>query len=742
MSRFNTGNNIGSLSEEDFYDNCLSLDQAMNSTEPTWRDRFNVEKPTIDAALKSAGFMPAGFDFVTGGTLQPGDRNKAVYNPAPNGDNNWYRWNGVFPKEIAANSQPNPKDENNWVLAHFRIGIAEKEALRRTYLEAGYNLVEGSFETGGILVNINDVLLYEAEGKAYSWGGTLTKTVIAGSTPSSSGGIGAGAWTDRSTAPNAFKQSGAGAVPRTAQEKMRDTLDVRDYGATGSGADESAAAIAMISAHNYLYVPPGFVLTMKNVGVFDGTEIICDGTLRLPNACSDFDRLIHGDGKSRVSIKIKELDGNAVGQSGNIGTHLIYLTNCPGAVVDVKYAHDHYIASGATMPSVDGIRNTSSGGVFLYRCHKSELKVGLLEGWGREGIFLSQCDDSVAVIGHVQGKGVTEYSGVQVNGNRSKLLRASVDNAGASGVGFDVVDGIIENIISTNTREMHGVNFGHPGFPASGTRGSNIVVDGCFVDGIKVQSATIDISIDNFAVKNAGRYGISVSDSSVRGNFSDGIVTGSGQANIQVSGTEAKASNVRYSDFDARSLLVAMTSGAFVDGETITAPAGKSGVVRKVIKDLANQEEILFLSSVTGTFSAGDVITGGTSAATATISAVNTPVQRLEQTGGIFTDDARLFSGIQSQERFADGFAIMYATFACDVTIANTLQNFTTLFSSNVRWVAAPIATATVGSVSSSGGYTMSQLRALATTSQITINIDASLAQTYVIQVIAVGRWK
>ena len=115
MTRFNTGNPLSSLSEEDFYDNSMALDEAMNSTDPTWRDRFGVEKPTIDAALKSAGFMPAGFDFVTGGALQPGDRNKAVYNPAPNGDNNWYRWNGVFPKEIAANSQPNPKDENNWV---------------------------------------------------------------------------------------------------------------------------------------------------------------------------------------------------------------------------------------------------------------------------------------------------------------------------------------------------------------------------------------------------------------------------------------------------------------------------------------------------------------------------------------------------------------------------------------------------------------------------------------------------
>ena len=184
MSRFNTGNNLNSLDERDFYDNCLSLDQAMNSTEPTWRDRFNVEKPTIDAALKSAGFIPAGFDFVTGGTLQPGDRNKAVYNPAPNGDNNWYRWNSVFPKEIVANSQPNPKDENNWVPVLIKTGVVEREALRRTYLEVGLNLVEGSFEQGGTLVKANDVLLQERTGKVFSG---PAGTVSAGTNPTSGG---------------------------------------------------------------------------------------------------------------------------------------------------------------------------------------------------------------------------------------------------------------------------------------------------------------------------------------------------------------------------------------------------------------------------------------------------------------------------------------------------------------------------------------------------------------------------
>lgn len=177
---FNTGNPIGSISEEDCYDNMANLDQAMNSTNPTWRDRFGVEKPTINAALKSAGFMPAGFDFVTGGTLQPGDRNKAVYNPMPNGDNNWYRWNGTFPKEIAANSQPEPKNENSWVPVNIKTGVVEREVLRRTYQEAGLTLIPGSFEAGGTLTGASDVLLQETSGKAYGWNGAFPKVVEAG----------------------------------------------------------------------------------------------------------------------------------------------------------------------------------------------------------------------------------------------------------------------------------------------------------------------------------------------------------------------------------------------------------------------------------------------------------------------------------------------------------------------------------------------------------------------------------
>lgn len=71
------------------------------------------------------------------------------------------------------------------------------EALRRSYAEAGYQLVVGSFESGGAITTATEVLLYEVNGKAYAWDGALPKVVPPASSPASTGGIGAGAWVDR-----------------------------------------------------------------------------------------------------------------------------------------------------------------------------------------------------------------------------------------------------------------------------------------------------------------------------------------------------------------------------------------------------------------------------------------------------------------------------------------------------------------------------------------------------------------
>lgn len=58
--------------------------------------------------------------------------------------------------------------------------VLTREALRRSYAEAGYNLVSGSFETGGTLVNAKDVLLHESSGMGFTG---PAGTVSAGTNP-------------------------------------------------------------------------------------------------------------------------------------------------------------------------------------------------------------------------------------------------------------------------------------------------------------------------------------------------------------------------------------------------------------------------------------------------------------------------------------------------------------------------------------------------------------------------------
>lgn len=71
------------------------------------------------------------------------------------------------------------------------------EGLRQLAFEAisgfGWMLKE-SFEDGVTLTLPNEALLWESNGEYYRWSGPLPKTVAAGSTPDSSGGIGQGAW--------------------------------------------------------------------------------------------------------------------------------------------------------------------------------------------------------------------------------------------------------------------------------------------------------------------------------------------------------------------------------------------------------------------------------------------------------------------------------------------------------------------------------------------------------------------
>lgn len=162
----------------------------------------------------------------------------------------WYAPNATASNPI--NMGATPVGNNNWKVysldAIVKLTPQIREAIRRSYAEAGYNMVVGSFEAGGTVATAGQVLLFEAEGKGYSWNGTLPKIVSAGSTPAGSGGIGSNEWIDRS------EWLGVNSV------SVKDPMFAG--GAKGDGVSNDTvpmqAAMAYIASHGgTLYIPAG-----------------------------------------------------------------------------------------------------------------------------------------------------------------------------------------------------------------------------------------------------------------------------------------------------------------------------------------------------------------------------------------------------------------------------------------------------------------------------------------------------
>lgn len=126
-----------------------------------------------------------------------------------------------------------------WTIAGFEY--TAKEAIRAY----GYITMD-SFEDGATLTLPNQVLRYEATGEYYRWDGAFPKVVDAGSTPTSTGGIGLGAWisvgdaslrTDLASTETwkggelvAVKKTGTNTTPTTVAKKLNTFIDfATDY---------------------------------------------------------------------------------------------------------------------------------------------------------------------------------------------------------------------------------------------------------------------------------------------------------------------------------------------------------------------------------------------------------------------------------------------------------------------------------------------------------------------------------
>ncbi len=156
---FNTGNPIGSTDARDLSDNAENMDILENST-------------TLDAHPDRLGTM-----------------RKTRKGMELEHNNQISAHESEHDAQIAAH-----ETEHDNQMQSFEIDFDSRLA--------GMAFARvGTFTTGATLTDMRQTLLWEAsqggDGHEYGWAGTFPKVVAAGSTPSTTGGVGVGAWVDR-----------------------------------------------------------------------------------------------------------------------------------------------------------------------------------------------------------------------------------------------------------------------------------------------------------------------------------------------------------------------------------------------------------------------------------------------------------------------------------------------------------------------------------------------------------------
>ncbi|KUQ27968.1 glycosyl hydrolase family 28-related protein [Enterobacter hormaechei] len=159
----------------------------------------------------------------------------------------------------------------------------------------------GTFQDGATLTLPNQILKDETDGEYYRWDGALPKMVPSGSTPSSSGGTGVGAWVSvgdaalrsmlasgadgNGDAMITVKQPLPGSVARTQHNLNADYVNVKDWGAKGDGVTDDTAAInaacsslagaSLITNFRRLYFPHGtYIYNGSGIVLPNGSSLI------------------------------------------------------------------------------------------------------------------------------------------------------------------------------------------------------------------------------------------------------------------------------------------------------------------------------------------------------------------------------------------------------------------------------------------------------------------------------------
>lgn len=331
-------------------------------------------------------------------------------NPIPSEDPRDLKFNAGKIDEVVTSDAHYYTDrfgQRRWTIAGFQY--TAEEAIRNY----GYITMD-SFEDGATLTLPNQVLRYEETGEYYRWDGEFPKTVTAGSTPETTGGIGLGAWISvgdaslrgQITDPNSIQK-----YPELQISRWREDGDPRGWGGIGDGVADDTTAVSLALQTGKLNLSgktwkitsqitktgkvsitgPGTIISPTiAIKVTDGSGSIVDNVTFMPDKVPYTIRRDHGTW-AMVGTWEQRYDGyiptpqdvdiwssvpsDVRTYNTGIGTGILFTVSSPAGGNNVKVSRIsgsqvNIILEGYTDSSVDscscGVGQLTLGGIFFH----------------------------------------------------------------------------------------------------------------------------------------------------------------------------------------------------------------------------------------------------------------------------------------------------------------------------------------------------------------------------------------
>lgn len=245
-----------------------------------------------------------------------------------------------------------------------------REALRRSYAEVGYNLVDGSFEAGGTLVNPNDVLLQERTGKGFTG---PVGPVAAGTHPASGGFVDRSGELFRNQLASNNGASMIGTlVGRVIEDRLSDTIKAIDYKTLGRTYPEAIQA-CIAYAKTKQATGKAVKISFENCDAFITTTV--GFVLDFPVIWDQCKTRITGDGNITTILKctangvwLRDFSLRGVGATDN--TRLLWMSGAPNFRIqsgDVSNGKEGLWCDGGSYGGfIDGLtaNNNNSRGIY------------------------------------------------------------------------------------------------------------------------------------------------------------------------------------------------------------------------------------------------------------------------------------------------------------------------------------------------------------------------------------------